>query len=250
MPADGKPRKVFVSIRRSPRRDPGVAYGTRSPTAMFQAPVTTSTTAPPVVTAAIWFFVDPASGRKPLTSATTTPSKSTSCWAIPATSLPASVSRSARVATSTEMSTYSLSQLREISMASELPQKTHVVLQEEAEVGHVVLQHRQPVQSGAEGEARIALRVDAAIAKDLGMHHPGTQDLQPAALATAAAGTCADSARNRRPDARFGEGEMITRDPNAPVGAEQRAREILDRPLQVGEPDVAIHDETLELIEL
>src|ERR1700682_5025937 len=153
---------------------------------MFQAPVTTSTIAPPVVTPAIWFFVDPGSGRRLLTSATTTPSQPPACWAIPATSLPARVSRSARFSTSTEMSTYSLSQLREISMASELPQKTHVVIQEQPKVGHVVLEHREAVQPGAEGEAGIAFRIDAAVAQHLGMHHPSTQDLQPAALAAAA----------------------------------------------------------------
>src|ERR1700730_17949301 len=252
MPADRKPRKVLVSMRRSPRREPGVAYGTRSPTAMFQAPVTTSTTAAPVVTPAIWFFVDPGSGRRLLTSATTTPSKSTSCWAIPATSLPARVSRSARVSTSTATSTNSLSQVREISMASplELPQKTHVVLEEQAKVVHVVPEHRQPVQPGAKGEAGIMLRVDAAVAKHLRMHHAGTQDLQPAAFAAAAARPAADSTGNGRPDARLGEGEVITHDSNAPVGAEEGACEILDRPLQVGEPDIVIYDETLELVEL
>src|SRR3984893_8156828 len=188
---------------------------------MFQAPVTTSTTAPPVVTAAIWFFVDPASGSKRLTSATTTPSKSTSCWTIRATSLPASVSRSARESISTGMSTNSLSQLREISMASELPQKAHIVVQEQAEIGDVVLQHRQPVQPGAEGEARIVLRVDAAVAKHLRMHHPGAEDFQPAALAAATAGAPADSAGHSCPDARLGKGEVITDDPNAPVGTEE-----------------------------
>src|SRR5437762_1572321 len=193
IPADGTPRNVFVSIRRSPRREPGVAYGTRSPTARFHAPVTTSTAAPPVVTPAIWFFVDPGSGRRLLTSATTTPSKSTSCWAIRSTSLPASVSRSASVGASAVMSTYSLSQLREMSTL-ELPQEAHVVLQEEAEVGDVVLEHRQPVQPGAEGKAGIVFRVDAAVAEHLRVDHPGAQDLQPAALAASATRSTANTA--------------------------------------------------------
>src|ERR1700694_671155 len=148
------------------------------------------------------------------------------------------------------MSTNSLSQLSEISMASELPQKADVVLQEQAKVGHVVLEHRQPVQPGAEGEAGIMLRVDAAIAKHLRRHHPGAQTLQPAALAAATAGAAADSTGNGRPDTGFGEGEVITHDSNAPLRTEERACEILDRPLQVGEPDIVVNDETLELIEL
>src|SRR5439155_4074073 len=200
IPADGTPRNVLVSIRRSPRREPGIAYGTRSPTAIFHAPVTTSTAVPPVVTPAIWFFVDPGSGRRLLTSATTTPSKSTSCWAIRSTSSPASVSRSASAGTSAVMSTYSLSQSSEMSTL-ELPQEAHIVLQEEAEVGDVVLEHRQPVQPGAEGEPGIALGVDAAITKDLRVHHPCAEDLQPAALAAAAPDTAADSAGHGRPTA-------------------------------------------------
>src|SRR2546425_2326196 len=250
IPADGTPRNVLVSIRRSPRREPGIAYGTRSPTARFHAPVTTSTTAPPVVTPAIWFFVEPGSGRKLLTTATTIPSKSTSCWAIRSTSLPASVRRSASVGASAVVSTYSLSQLSEISMASELPQQADVVLQEQAEVGDVVLEHRQTIQAGAEGEAGIALGVDAAVTKHLRMHHPGAQDLQPAPLAAAATGTAADTARDGRPDAGFGEGEVVTHDPNASFGTEERAGEILDRALQVRQADVVVDDQALNLIEL
>ena len=116
IPADWTPRKVLVSIRRSFNLEPGRAYGTRSPTLRFQAPVTTSVTAGPVVTVASWFFVDPGSGRRAWTSATTTLSKSASCSTMRSTSLPASVSRLANVFTSAGTSTYSLSQLSEISM--------------------------------------------------------------------------------------------------------------------------------------
>src|SRR5437899_3281216 len=203
-----------------PRPDPGRAYGTRSPTARFHAPATTSAAAPPVVAPAIWFFVDPGSGRRLLTSATTTPSKSTSCWAIRSTSLPASVSRSASVGASAVMATYSWSQLSEMSTL-EVPQEAHVVLQEEAEVGDVVLEHRQPVQPGAEGKAGIALGVDATIAKHLWVHHPRAEDLQPAALAAAATDTAADSAGDGRPDAGLSKREVIANDPNAPFGTEE-----------------------------
>src|SRR5439155_16205169 len=185
----------------------------------------------PVLTDAIWFFVDPGRDRRLLTSATTTPSKSTSCSRTRSTSLPASVSRSARVATSTWTSTYSLSQLREISMDSELPQKAHVVLEEQAEVGDVVLEHRQPVQPGTEGKAGIVFRVDAAIAEHLRMHHPGPKDLEPAALAAAAARPITNATGHRPPNARFREGEVIADDTDAPVGAEQRTGEIFDRSL-------------------
>src|SRR6266576_3329623 len=131
------------------------------------------------------------------------PSKSTSCWAIRSTSSPASVSRSASAGTSAVMSTYSLSQSSEMRTL-ELPQEANIVLQEEAEVADVVLEHRQPVQPGAEGEAGIPLGVDAPIAKNLRMHHPRPEDLQPAALTAAATNTAADAAGHGRPNAGLG----------------------------------------------
>src|ERR1700726_1414235 len=220
MPADWTPRNVLVSMRRSFSLEPGSAYGTRSPTLRFQAPVTTSVTDGPVVTVASWFLVDPGRGRRPWTSATPPFSMSTSCSRTRSTSLPARVSRSARVLTSPLTSTYSLSQFSEISMESELPQEAHVVLEEHAEVGHVVLEHRQPVEPGAERKARIVVRVDAAVTQHLRMDHAGAQDFQPAALAASAASAAAEATRDRGADARLGEREVVTNDPNAPFGTE------------------------------
>src|SRR5438094_1906607 len=135
-------------------------------------------------------------------------------------------------------------------MTSELPQKADVVLQEQAEVGNVVLEHRQPLQPRAERKAGIVFRVDVAVAKHLRVDHPGAQDLQPAALAAAAAGAAADSAGYGRPDARLREGEMVAHDTDAPFGTEQRTGEIFDRALQVGKADIVVDDEALDLIEL
>ena len=82
------------------------------------------------------------------------------------------------------------------------------------------------------------------------MHHPRTEDLQPAALTAAATNSATDSAGHGRPDARLGEGEVIAHDPNTPLGTEERAGEIFDRALQVGEADVVVDDQALDLIEL
>src|SRR5207249_2735378 len=106
-------------------------------------------------------------------------------------------------------------------MRSELLQKPHVVLEEQAEVGDVVLEHYQPVQPGTEGEAGIVVGVDTAVAEHLRMDHPGPQDLQPAALAAAATRAPANSARHRRRNARFRKGEVIADDADAPIGTEQ-----------------------------
>src|ERR1700731_994067 len=109
-----------------------------------------------------------------------------------------------------------MSQLSEISMLypSELPQKADVVFEEHAEVGDVVLQHRQPVQSGPEGEPGEVCRVDAAVAQHLRMDHAGTQDLQPAGLAAPASGAVAETTGDRGADARLGKGQMVADDPD------------------------------------
>ena len=93
-------------------------------------------------------------------------------------------------------------------------------------------------------------RVDTAIAKHLRVNHPGTENLEPAGLAAPAAFAPAEPAGNGRANTRLGEGEMITRNPDSAVGAEQGAREILDRSLQVREPNIVVNHEAFELIEL
>src|SRR6266550_1190996 len=135
-------------------------------------------------------------------------------------------------------------------MGSELPQEADIVLEEQAEVGDVVLEHRQAVQPGAEGKAGIVVRVDAAVAEYLRMDHARAQDLQPAALAASTTRSPANSTRHRRRDARFRKGEMIAENADAPIGTEQRKREVFDGSLQVGKTNVAIDDEAFELIEL
>src|SRR4029078_6635544 len=48
----------------------------------------------------------------------------------------------------------------------------HVGLEEGAQVRHPVFQHGDAVDSHAPGEALIFVGIEAAIAQDVGMHHP------------------------------------------------------------------------------
>src|SRR5918994_2866425 len=94
--------------------------------------------------------------------------------------------RSTRAATCTESS-------------SELLQHPHVVLEELAQVGHAVPQHRDPLDPHAEGEALDPLRVVAALpheAEHVRIDHPGAEDLDPArALAQRVAAPVVQMAR-------------------------------------------------------
>src|SRR5918994_2095739 len=81
------------------------------------------------------------------------------------TSMPSSVSRSARRSTGRSKSTYSRSHEIGIRIscrpALELAQEAHVVLEERPNVRHAVTQAGDPVHTHAEGEALIAVGVEA-----------------------------------------------------------------------------------------
>src|SRR3954447_11881604 len=75
--------------------------------------------------------------------------------------------------------------------SSELVQEPDVVLVEHPQVGHAVLEERDPLDPHAEREALDALGVVAVlahVAEHVRVHHPGAEDLDPArALAQRAA---------------------------------------------------------------
>src|SRR5690606_9215899 len=64
--------------------------------------------------------------------------------------------------------------------SGKLPEEPHIVLEEGAQVVDAVAQHREALHAQAEGEAGVALRIDAAVAQHVRVDHAATQDLQPA----------------------------------------------------------------------
>ena len=67
---------------------------------------------------------------------------------------------------------------------------------EQPDVGNAVAQHRDALRAHAEGEAGVALGVDAAVLEHRRMHHAAAEDLHPAgALARGAAAPAAELAR-------------------------------------------------------
>jgi ABC-type multidrug transport system fused ATPase/permease subunit len=60
---------------------------------------------------------------------------------------------------------------------SELREEPRVVFEEMADVRNAVADHGQPLDAKAEGEARVLLRIDAAMSEDVGVDHPRAENL-------------------------------------------------------------------------
>src|SRR5262249_50595452 len=95
---------------------------------------------------------------------------------------------------------------------SKLRQESRIVFEEEAHVGDAVAEHRGAFDAEAEGEARVAFGVDAAVGEDVRVDHAGPEDLEPArplADATRAARRVgAEDALDVHLGAGFDEGEV------------------------------------------
>ena len=129
-----------------------------------------------------------------------------------------------------------------------------------------MLEHRDPLDAEPPREALDALGVVAwgvAIGRghcavDVGVDLTGAQHLEPAlALAQVAARAVshealarAVEARDVDLDARLGEGKVMRAQPHIALLAEHGAREHQQRPLQVGQRDVVVDGEALDLVKL
>jgi len=86
-------------------------------------------------------------------------------------------------------------------------QPAGVGVEEGAQIRHAIFQHRQPVDADAEGEALIAVGIDAAVSEHVGVNHAAAQNLHPVlALAEADLAALAP-ALNVDLHRRLGEGE-------------------------------------------
>ena len=129
-----------------------------------------------------------------------------------------------------------------------------------AEGRDAVLQHRDPLDPHAEGEPLHLLRV-VGLAADEAEHvrvdHPGAEDLDPAAAlaqrVALAAGEHAAAVAAEAGDvdlhAGLGEREEVGLQPRLALGPEDRPRDRLERPREVGERDALGDREPLDLVE-
>ncbi len=136
------------------------------------------------------------------------------------------------------------------SGGGELLQEAGVVLEVEADVVGLVLEHGHALDAESEGEAGVLLAVDAAVLEHVGIDHAAAEDLDPAGvLAERAALAAADVARHVHLRRRLGEGEEGGAQADAGLLAEELLGEVEQRLLHVGEGDVLVDIQAFHLVE-
>src|SRR6185312_13224462 len=239
---------------------PSMASGTLMPTRAFGAPQTICSGSPcPAFTLHTCSRSACGCFSAAMISATTTPARPSPSGVSSSTSSPAMVSAWASSARSAWMSTSSRSQFSENFMlksgirdsglgirkgrksrllripnpqsrsSSKLLEKPQIVLEKRAQVGDAVAQHREAFHAEAEGEAGVALRVDAAVPQHVRMHHAAAEHLQPARRAVFSVPANVHLGRG------FGEREVAGAEAHLEIALEERADELGQGAFQVGE---------------
>src|SRR4029450_10089195 len=117
---------------------------------------------------------------------------------------------------------------------AKLFQEAEVVTEEIANIVDAVFQHGDTLRPHAEGKPAKHLGVIAAIAEHLGMHHTGSENLQPPALlADRAALATADDAVHIDLDAGLSKGEMAAAKAHLTIFAKHTAGEIDQHAFQI-----------------
>src|SRR6185312_14525102 len=280
MPNDSTPRSLAALIETSPGNcAPTVASGTLMPTRAFGAPQTICSGSPcPASTLHTCSRSACGCFSAATISATTTPARPSPSGVSSSTSSPAMVSACANAARSALTSTSSRNQFSENFMvwirewgignrewerqkprhrgrlydsllpipdsrSCKLPEKPQIVLEERTQVGDAVAQHGEALHAEAEGEAGVALRIDAAVLQHVRMHHAAAEHLQPAALAIL--GLPADVDLGRR----LGKGEIAGAETHLEIAFEERADELGQGALEVGETGSLVNQQPFDLME-
>src|SRR5829696_772130 len=201
MPSDQAPRTLRRPISIPPGSlAPGAAQGTTSPGAKLWAPQTTERSSPPASTrtrtsrsaSGCWVTSRTRAVRMPARSSPTR-------WMV-SISMPAKVSRSARVVAETSTSTWSASQESGTRIGCsflDAGQPADVVVGQGAQVGQAGAEHERPLDAGPGGEAGDLVGVVAAGPEHVGVDHAGPEQLDPALAAAGPAagpGAAADEA--------------------------------------------------------
>src|SRR4029079_11354716 len=127
----------------------------------------------------------------------------------------------------------------------------HVALEQLPEIGDAVFQHRDAVEAHAPGKALVNIRIGAAGAQHVRMHHAAAENLEPVLalaetdLALVAAALDVDLKR--------GLGEREERRPESHVDVidlEERLAELVQDPFEVAEVRTLVDDEAFDLVKL
>src|SRR5690242_13838123 len=252
MPADSTPRSLAGLIFKPPGNSaPTIASGAFRPTRALGAPQTICSGSP-CPAATLHTFRRSASGcfSAAMISPTTTPARPSPSTVSSSTSSPAMVSAWASWARSAWISTSSRSQFSENFMGTwflaglrELLEEAQVVLEERAQVRDAVAQHGKALDAEAEGEACVALRIDAAVLQHVRVDHAAAEHFQPAALAVLRFPADIHLGRG------FGEREIAGAEAHLEVALEERTHELGQRALQVREAGGLVDQQALDLVE-
>ena len=120
----------------------------------------------------------------------------------------------------------------------------------QAKVVDPVAQHRDALRAHSEGEAGVALAVDADVREDVRVHHPAAQDFEPAGLtADPAPRPAADDALDVHLRGGLREGKVGRPETDLQVRLEDVAAEGGQGPLQVREVRALVDHQPLDLLE-
>ena len=123
-------------------------------------------------------------------------------------------------------------------------------LEESAQVGDAVLQHADPLQPHAEGEALPARGIDAAVLQHLRVDHAAAEDLQPVIAVTDAQRAAGARAADVDLGGRLGEREVAGAKAHRQVVEREVGAQKLDQAaLQVAHVRALVDDQALDLVE-
>ena len=130
-----------------------------------------------------------------------------------------------------------------------MAQPAQVRIEEGAQVGDAVFQHRDPVDPHAEGKALPFRRVHARRRQHLGMHHAGPQHFQPVVALAHLHGAAFPGTLDVDLGRGFGEGEMGGAEAGLHSRAEIGREEFLEHPFQIRHGDIAVDRQAFDLVE-
>src|ERR1700674_369390 len=130
-----------------------------------------------------------------------------------------------------------------------LLEKLQVVFEEQAQIIDAIAQHRETVDSHAEGIALPAFAVDAGSLENVRMNHPAPQYFQPAGLfANTAALAVAENTLDIGFGRRLGKGEVRRPQPHAERPLEKTLEEGMQHGFQVREADALADHHSFDLV--
>src|SRR5260221_2809458 len=137
--------------------------------------------------------------------------------------------------------------------ASELRENPGIVLEQQANIGDSVADHREALHAHAEGEARVSLRVDPRVRKDVRVDHPSAEHLQPPGPLTDAARrprrSGAEGALDVHLGTRLDEGEVAWPEADRKPTTVEPLGESSQHTLQLRKADALIDEESIDLME-